>query len=279
MEISFIMHKIYKLFIIFSSSFKKDFNEALSYRLNFYLSFLTIFFSSFILFIFSNQFLQFDQDYVNGYKISYFTYYLSGFILLEISLIIASSISMNIKRMQISGVFEEIIQYDNYFIALIASISYPLFRGLLKILIYIIVGIYFFNLDKVGMLEIFLIILVFLTLSIGIIGMGLIASCFSILFKHDNLIISFISLLIVTFSGIFFPPELLPDQTQFISYTLPSTWALDIVRGLFETNNIRINTFSVLILLFQSLFLYLVGSFLLKKSINISKKTGTIVEF
>ena len=138
---------------------------------------------------------------------------------MEISLIIASSISMNIKRMQISGVFEEIIQYDNYFIALIASISYPLFRGLLKILIYIIVGIYLFNLDKVGMLEIFLIILVFLTLSIGIIGMGLIASCFSILFKHDNLIISFISLLIVTFSGIFSARTFARSNSIYFIYT------------------------------------------------------------
>ena len=229
--------------------------------------------------MFSNQFNTIYEGDVNGFQISYFTYYLTGFILMEISLIIASSISANIKRMQISGVFEEIIQYNNYYVALIASISYPLLRGLIKIFVYIIAGMYLFNLDKIGLSALLIIILIFLILSIGMVGLGLLASCFSIVFKHDNIIISLISILILTFSGVFFPQNLLPEQIQFISHLLPSTWALDIIRGLFELNNLKVDAGSFLIFSLLSSIYYFLGYLLLKKSINISKKTGTIVEF
>ena len=117
--------------------------------------------------------------------------------------------------------------------------------------------------------------------SMSLIGISLISVAVTVVYKSPNIINRSYLMLSSIFSGVAFPVEILPSGLSFISNMLPTTHFLKLFR--FDSNStVTIQNEMLgnyMILFFLSVSLFFIGIFLLKKSIKISKRNGSLLNY
>ncbi len=266
----------------FLDTVKKDFKIALSYRLQFIFSFLSVFLSVIFIFVFSRLVDSSKNDLLNDYGGSYFVFLFFGFVAAEITIIFLNTMPNKVREYQQTGIFEELIMSGKKEVNIIFyTLGYPTLQLLAKILIYFLSFIFIENNLSIISNFSYLALCAFVLFSISLIGISLVSVALTIVYKAPNIINrSYLSLSAI-FSGVAYPVEILPKQIIFFGDFLPTTHFLRIFRydygGSLSLQNDLAYNFTALLIL--SIFTFTFGFYLLKKSIVISKRNGSLLNY
>lgn len=256
---------------------KKDFINQTSYRLSFVLNILSIFLSVYIFFIFSKLF-EGTNSYLEEYGNDYFFFLIIGIAVSDLALRISSIINTEVRNYQLTGLFEEIINLrESTTSILLFSLIYPIFYSLMRLIIYLVAAVLFFNLTlsyaNIGFIIIALMLVIF-----SFIGISLISGAYAIAFKKGNPLSAINQISVMVLGGVFFPTTILPSWLSTISQFIPITHALEVIRYLFLPNNYMNDQtiYHLLIMVLFSVSLILLGLFLCGHAVKTGKKNGTL---
>jgi len=73
---------------------------------------------------------------------------------------------------------------------------------------------------------------VFVVMLVGVVGYGYLAAAASLRIRRAETLLDLGAMLMSVFSGVAFPLTLLPGVLRVVTYLLPSTWGLDLMRHL-----------------------------------------------
>lgn len=266
----------------FVNTIKKDLKIALSYRLQFFFSFFSIFLSVAFISIFSRLVDSSDNELLNSYNGGYFVFLFFGFITAEITILLLNTMPNKVRQYQLTGIFEELIMSGQKEINIILySMGYPVIQLILRILIYLLCFVFISqdlsiisNFSYIGFIA-------FLLFSISLIGISFISVALTIVYKSPNIINRGYLMLSSVLSGVAFPVEILPKSIVFFGDFLPTTHFLKIFRYDYnDTINIYNELFyNFIALAFLSIFALFFGIYLLRRSIVISKRNGSLLNY
>ena len=263
----------------FYETFLKDFKIAISYKAQFAFSIISIFITILTFFLISKLIDSGNSIYLDEYS-SYMFFLIFGVIGAEISMILITNPSKNIREMQLTGVFEELIASGKNISAIVLStFIYPTVWLSLRIMVYIIAAVFIFNIGiELSNLS-YVTIISLLVFVISMIGVGLISISLIITIKSGNFIGTMYLSISSLLGGVAYPISVLPEKIRFMSELLPTTHFLNIFR--LDAINTELtfaeisNDFKLLLLL--SLLLFSFGLYLLKISIKIAKRQGSLL--
>lgn len=267
-------------FKVIYSFLKKDFLIAASYKLSFYLSFLIIIFTTFFFFNFSKLFSGSNNEYLQEYSGNYFLFVIIGISVMDISSLVMRSVSNEMRQSQLNSNIEQILLCKNNTIfIMMCSSAYPLLLGLLRFTVYIgvLVVLYGKNIpiiDNIGII----IFSLFLTYIISV-GVSLIATSYVIYFKKGDPINAILLSLSSIFSGILYPVAILPEWGKLISFFIPITYPVEILRTIFITNDYTYFYYYLIMFIMYSIALLFIGYCLLKLSVKHAIKNGNITNY
>jgi len=265
-------------FFISSLSFlKRDFANNVSYKMQFILSIISIFLSVYVFFFFSKLF-QGENSYLNDYGGDYFFFLIIGICIMDMIFKVSITLNLEIRNYQLTGIFDELINMPTpIIITLLNSHIYPIIFSLFRSLIYFLVAIVFFDLNISLNQPFFLIATVILTIACYL-GIGIISGSYTILFKTGNPLSNLNRVSVLVAGGVFFPTTILPDWLENISFLIPITHSLDLIRALLMPDFVPLdNMYEKLFLLLSfATFLIFSGVFLCNKAINLGRKKGTL---
>ena len=122
-------------------------------------------------------------------------------------------------------------------------------------------------------------ILAFLLFSINLIGISLISTAFTIIYKSPGIINRLYLSATSILSGVAFPIELLPKFLEILGQLLPTTHFLTIVRIDIVTSSeqISVNYGNFLFLILSAIALLIIGILIINKAIEVAKKNGSLL--
>jgi len=180
-------------------------------------------------------------------------------------------------RVNIAG---SIINFIDYLrlsgIPITAWLTVDLFTGYINHLcyfaVYIIAGAIFFGLSIPPSSDILGAVISLLLGIAASIGLSLIGAAILLFIRYPfgrDPLTWIVSLLSSVFSGVYFPPSLIPESLRWISYLLPQTYTLDIMRkcllgGIPLTNQFT----SFTILLVEAILLLIIGILVYMKGLD-----------
>ena len=271
------MIKILKISLSF---LQKDFQNAISYKLQFISSFFAILFGTFIFFTFSKLFDGANSPLLQEYNNNYFAFSLIGLALTDFTFYIAKSINQEIRNGQLNGTFEELILASkNHTLILISIMTYPVVYGLLRLSLFFIIGIFIFNLD-IEIVKGYAYMPLILVLTIlSYLGIALISASYTIIFKSGDPFNALIFAISGIFGGVIYPVKALPEISIFISDFLPITYILESLRAcLIQGNELDLYS-NIIFLSLISLFLMTTGCLLCSLALKRAKKTGSLIYY
>jgi ABC-2 type transport system permease protein len=263
------------------STFLKDFKIALSYKLQFIFNFLSIFVSIFFIFIFSGLVDGAENSIMEKYGGSYFIFLFFGFLTAELSVLFLNTMPMKIREYQLTGIFEELMmsgRKENQII--LSTLLYPTFFQFIRFGLYLLLFSFFEEATNfTSNLSVFS-FLALLLFCVSLIGISLISTAFTVLFKSKGIINTLYLSCSSVLSGVAFPVELLPKFLIYLGEVLPTTQFLKITRsdlaGIIALEEVYL---SLTIMFIMAVFLITLGITLLNKSIDISKRNGTLLTY
>lgn len=273
---------IYKFINTIYSVFLKDIQIARKYKFNILLSIISVFIYLFILFQIDKSFIFFGDNGENINDESLFLFLLIGLITIEITIVCSNAIPLNINFYQTSGMIEELISFNNSFIFIcIGSTIYPFIRSCLKILLFFVFGVSFFQLEfdfNGYQLLFFYILLIYL---ISLIGIGLMAGAFTVFYKRGNPIIQINALVTTLLGGALFPTYSLNSYIQSFINFIPGKHFIDLSRTIFSNDATIALTeiYQILNLTLMSIFLLFIGLISFKFSVNQAIKKDRILGY
>jgi ABC-2 type transport system permease protein len=205
----------------------RDFQLAVSYRLEFLLRILTILFVVttfyFVSKIFTGSVTDFTQwrnplaAWITGLAV--LNYFMTGF----------SSLANAIRSEQMQGTLESVLLSPiNVPTLLVSSSAWDLVLATFHSSLYLFFGWLFFDVHYQGS---FLLALLFLMLTTLVLAcIGILSASFAMVFKRGDPFAILLGTGSALFSGVFFPTQLLGKGFRAISRFLPPTYGLDGIR-------------------------------------------------
>lgn len=264
-------------FNIFKASFERDLKIHFSYKLNIigelFFSFVLVFMLFYIASVFENS----KSDFLEKYNHNYFLFLLSGLMVFLFLTRVFSSIVYFVSSAQTLGYFESFfVSKTSPVIIILASSAFPILQGYLRLLFIFIFAI-IFDPNSLTFLNLFQIFSILLLSIIPFVGIGLIVTSIVIIYKRATFVSSIFLLGCAAFSGVIFPIDVLPSYLQKLSIIFPSSFSLDLVRGVIIEEKYLIDMlkdfFGIIVL---SFFYLILGIFAVQISIIKAKKNGTI---
>jgi len=255
---------------------KKDFILSTKYKLQLTISYLSVLIYIFTIFNFSKAVSLAEANEANLFLNNPFLFLISGYMIIDITITILNIITSQINFYQTSGMFEEMMLIDNQKLFYISSFIFPFILWFIRNLFYLIVSIYFFNLDMVILLNsknIIILTISFISIILFLFGISFLAASFTIVFKRGNPIIILGSLFTTIFSGAIYPINVLTPNLQLISNLIPTTHFLNQIRLFLSGHALELDN-AFFYLLISSIFLFIIGLNVFFYSIIYSKKTG-----
>ena len=237
-------------------------------------------FYSLLIFFFTDNFVFKDVNFVNEYD--FFLYFLTGMILIDITLTCSSSLPLTVSFYQTSGIMEELVADKKIFIlTIISSTFFPFFLSFIKFCLYMIFSTLFFETDILSMLNVLTVLPVMAVYLFSIIGIGLLAASLTLIFKRGNPIIQMNNILTASITGAFIPSVQFGNFLNDFSALLPATQFINIIRSIFDIDNfIKLSTFELSINLFLlSMAIFLIGVYIFNLATNFTKKRNSISDY
>jgi len=205
-------------------TFRRDVRIALSYRLAFGLRFLSTLFQV-IVFYFISKLVTGTPVGLERYGGGYFAYALIGLAFLHLFNISLSGYAGAITEAQQMGTLEAQALLPTPLPVLIFGANlWPYLYALGETLVYLLLGMAL-GAPLAGA-NVWGALLIALLASVAISGLGLMGAAIILVFKRGNAVSWLVEAAAGLLAGIYFPPELLPDPLQKLSYLLPHTYAL-----------------------------------------------------
>jgi ABC-2 type transport system permease protein len=255
----------------------RDFQLAISYRLEFFLRALTIllivttFF--FVSKIFTGSETPFSQwrdplaAWITGLAV--LNYFMTGF----------SSLANAIRSEQVQGTLESVLLSPiNVPTVVVASSAWDFVQATFNSFLYLFFGWLFFNVHFRGN---FLLALVFLVLTTLVLAcIGILSASFAMVFKRGDPFGILLGTGSALFSGVFFPTQLLGKGFSSISRILPPTYGLDGIRrvliegqGLAEVHE-PLTTLFIFLLILLPFSLWVFG-----RAVRRAKREGSLIQY
>ncbi|MAX49997.1 MAG: hypothetical protein CMD75_04145 [Gammaproteobacteria bacterium] len=268
------MRNFFEKFLAF---LRKDIKIAISYKFNLLLQFLAI---VFFLLLFSFSMDSIDVSATeNSPQTQYSEFFrvLIGIALIDFMFSSMSVFSREVRLAQNHGTFEALILTNTSILTiLISSYALSFTKSFLRIIMYILIGVFIFGVDiSFSNIPIFLFIVIYNALPY--VGIGLFAASFIIIFKVGNIINLFTGLFSIFFSGIFFQLDSFSNEIINISDNLPLAISLELSQEVL-LDNFSFNKFiPELLKVFYLILIFLPSSiFLVYHSLKIAKKNGSL---
>ncbi len=262
-------------------TFIKDLKIVLSYKLQFIFSLFSIVITLFTFYLISSLVGEGANNHLDQYENDYFKFLFLGIITAEITLIISTFPNKNIRNMQLTGVFEQLLASGrNEYLIILSTFLYPMFWLIFKIFIYFLAGFIFFDINiayfNISYIE-FLSLIFFI---IGIVGVGCLSISATIFFKSSDFVSALYLSLSALLGGVAYPLSVLPESLRILSNLLPTTHFLEIIRINSYSNNFGNGNLNHLIMLIiLSLTFFILGMLALKISLMLSKKNGSLLYY
>ncbi len=256
----------------FSAFLEKDIKIALTYKFNLFLQFVWFSFISIIIF-----YAFIDNSIDTGAN------YFHVFVSLACMDFMFSSLNVFSKEVRIAqttGTFEGILLTNTSPLTIIfSSYARTFLRSIIRAMVYFLVcKLFFFN--SLGFYDILFLLIFLVFFSIPFMAIGLISASFIIVFKMGDITNFIISIFSIFFSGIFFSIESLPAFYQNFANINPINAYLEFSKCLMQENFVCINSLSYLkTILFEVIFLFPLGLFLINYAFFLSKKNGSLSQY
>lgn len=257
----------------------RDFLTQSSYRTAFLFSFIGIFFRAFIFFFISQLIGPSATPYLEAYGGDYFPFVLLGLAFNSYFGVGLSTFAASIRQAQLTGTLEAMLMTPTpVAMIVIGSAVWSYLLTTVQVLVYLGIGLFLgLDLSLANWLP------ASLTLFVSIVtfaSIGILAASLIMVIKRGDPITSLAGSLFALFGGIYYPIEILPDWLQPVSYLLPVTYALDIMRRtLLQGASFASVWESFAILLLFCIGLLPVGLLSFRFAVNRARSEGTLAQY
>ncbi|HKR02087.1 MAG TPA: ABC transporter permease [Pyrinomonadaceae bacterium] len=255
----------------------RDFQLAVSYRLEFFMRILTILFMVttfyFVSKIFTGGVTEFSQwrnplaAWVTGLAV--LNYFMTGF----------SSLANAIRSEQMQGTLESVLLSPiSVPTVVVASSAWDFVLATFHSSLYLFFGWLFFNVRYQGSFLLALLFLVLTTLVLACVG--ILSASFAMVFKRGDPFGVLLGTGAALFSGVFFPTQLLGSGFGTISRLLPPTYGLDGIRRVLIEGQGLAQVKEPLITLFIFLAVLLPFSlWVFSRAVRRAKREGSLIQY
>lgn len=268
-----------KVFLLIFESFLKDLREESNYKAHIAISIFSLTFLLAVIFLFSSQFAS-NQLVEN--RVSMFVFLLSGITLMELSFNAASCMPSNVRKLQIYGILEELMQsnWPLWFLILSAS-TYQIFKSTFRFFIYYLVAFLFFSFELYSYKHAFIFILLVIATIFSTLGIGVIGCAITLLIRKPNVFNSGFTYISIIFGGVFFSSSILPFKLEIISYLVPLFYGLEILRSIINFEQILLGelTLNFSVFFLMGFLYWIIGIKLLNSAVKKIKTDGSFYEY
>jgi ABC-2 type transport system permease protein len=259
---------------------KRDFLINSSYKASFLFQFGTIIFSVLTFFFISKLFGEKASKYLINYGGEYFPFVLIGIAFHGYLSTAMTSFTNAIQQEQQLGTLEAIILSPTKISTVLISGSlWNFLFTSFNILVYLLLGILFFNfpIDKINIPAV--IIILILTI-ISFSSFGIISASFILVLKRGDPVNWLFSGISRFLGGVYFPIAILPLWAQKISYLLPITYSLHGTRmAMLMGHSIKDIGRDIFALILFSIIFLPFSIFCFKFALKKAKKDGSLIYY
>ena len=271
------------LFRVVKAVLVKDFKILMRYKLNLFMTVLSVAIYCTVIFFMSETFTFKELGYETALSNKTFLYFLTGLILIDLTITCSSSLPLTVSFYQTSGIFDEILSKQKiFFFTIISSVALPFCISMIKLCIYLFFSTYVFGLNLILDAKTILILPMLILYMLSIIGVGLLAASITIIFKRGNPVIQINNILTATIAGTFIPSYQFGDIISSLSEFLPAKVFIDSARQTIDTALIYENSdiyTKIIYLAAISSIIMLIGFFCFYKATNYAKLKNTIADY
>lgn len=271
------MKRIRALFSQIRAFAIRDFQLAISYRLAFFLRCLTILIVVTIFYYVSRIFTGRAELFTNWRDP--LAAWITGLAVLNYFMTNFSSLANAIRSEQLQGTLESVLMTPISVPGLIvASSTLDFIAATFYSSLYLIFGAVFFGVTYQGSYLLAFLILILTTLVFA--SLGILSASFAMVFKKADPVAVLLGTGTAVFSGVFFPPQLLPETMQKISKLLPATYGLTAIRGvLIENNGLNEARGPIVTLLTFLAVLLPLSIWIFSRAVRRAKREGSLIQY
>lgn len=255
----------------------RDFQLEVSYRMAFFLRVLTILIVVTIAYYLSRIFTSQAEFFPNWRDP--LAAWITGLAVLNYFMTNFSSLATAIRSEQLQGTLESVLMTPISVPGLIvASSTLNFIEATLYSSLYLVFGAVFFGVTYQGSYLLAFLILILTTMVFA--SLGILSASFAIVFKKGDPIAVLAGTGTAVFSGVFFPPQLLPEAMQKISRLLPATYGLEAIRGvLIENNGLNEARGPIITLLIFLTILLPISLWIFSRAVRRAKREGSLIQY
>ncbi|HOW90388.1 MAG TPA: ABC transporter permease [Elusimicrobiales bacterium] len=205
---------------------RKDLLVETSYRLSFVLGSLSTLTGMAVFYFIDRLFGRTFNPYLGGYGAGYFEYVFAASAFFGYIGTGAGSYSARLRDEQVQGTLDATLSSPvSTPVFLLSLTAWNFLFATFELAVYVVAGVFVFGLD-LSRADLPALAAVFLLSAVSFASLGILSSCFVLLFKRGNpaawLLNNFEGLL----GGVYFPVAVLPSWLQWFSGALPITYAV-----------------------------------------------------
>jgi ABC-2 type transport system permease protein len=261
----------------------RDFQLALSYRVEFFIRIIWILGIVTTFFFISQIFVGFPRAQYAQWQ-DPLAAWLTGMAMLNYFLVGFSSLANAIRQEQMQGTLESVLLTPiNVPTVVVSSSAWAYVEATFNSFLYLFFGWLFFGVQYKGNFLLALLFLILTTLVLACIG--ILSASFAMVFKRGDPFAILLGAGTALFSGVFFPKEMLQEALgetggKILSYVIPSTHGLDGIRGVL----IQGKTFTEVEAPFFTLLAFLVALlpfslWVFGRAIKRAKREGSLIQY
>jgi ABC-2 type transport system permease protein len=255
----------------------RDFQLAISYRLAFVLRVLTILIVVTIAYYISRIFVG-KGNLFSDWR-DPLAAWITGLAVLNYFMTNFSSLANAIRSEQLQGTLESVLMTPISVPGLIvASSTLDFIEATLYSSLYLVFGALFFGVTYDGSYLLAFLILILTTMVFA--SLGILSASFAMVFKRGDPVAVLLGTSTAVFSGVFFPPQLLPEFMQNVSKILPATYGLEAIRGvLIEDNGLAEARGPILTLVMFLAVLLPISLWVFSRAVRRAKREGSLIQY
>lgn len=210
--------------------FKRDFRIAASYRLAFVLNLVYSLFILTLVYFIANM-VSPDTAGLEQYGGSFFLFILIGYSFYQYFHMSLVQFSSSVQREQYTGCLEAIVATQTRpEVSILLSSIYGLVANLIHLVLIFVLGVLVFG-AQLPMVNLLTAVVAF-GLSVGFfVGLGVLSAAFIVVLKKGDPITWIVTNANFVFGGAFFPIEQMPSWMQAVARYVPTTYAMEALRG------------------------------------------------
>lgn len=259
---------------------KRDFQNEISYKFSFLLQLFGIFINVSVFFFLSKLFGTSQIPQLAQYGGNYFAFVLIGIAFNYYLSVSLYSISHSIREGQMTGTLEALLVTQTEIPTIIISSSiYSFLFATVRVIVFIIIGVIFYDLDLSRANYLGALIILFISI-VSFSSFGILSASFVMVLKKGDPIASILNGLSWLLGGVYYPIAILPAWLRVCSYFLPITYSLEGMR-LALINGVSLDELlpNILLLLVFTSVLIPISIYSFQYAVRLAKRDGSLTHY